>query len=135
MAQKTVVLLQDDIDGSEAAETITFSLDGVSYEIDLSSSNAGNLRAALAPYVGSARRTGGRAAPKRRTGGAPARADREQLAAIRTWARSRGMDVNDRGRIPRNIVDQYNNAASAPPEPEHEPAPAPTPRRRAKKTS
>ena len=141
MAQKTVVLLQDDLDGSEAAETITFSLDGVSYEMDLSEANAAELRERFAPYVAAGRRVGGRPQRARRTGGAPARADREQLAAIRAWARSRGMDVNERGRIPRHIVEQYNSGttAVAAPVPEPEPEPEPqsephsAPRRRARR--
>lgn len=137
MAQKTLVLLQDDIDGSEAAETINFTLDGVSYEIDLSERNAAKLREAMAPFVSHARRVGG-AGTRRRTGGAPARADREQLSAIRAWARSRGLDVNERGRIPRHIVEQYNGGAAAPepvaPPPAAE-SEAPAPRRRAKKSA
>jgi hypothetical protein len=135
MAQKTVVLLEDDLDGGQADETVTFALDGVSYEMDLSAANAARLRESLAPYVGAGRRIGGRAVV-RRSGGGPARADREQLTAIRAWARGRGMDVNDRGRIPRHIVEQYHAGAAAPePEPEPEPAPpAPAaPRKRAAK--
>src|SRR4051812_50119181 len=60
MAQKVQVILVDDVDGGEASETVSFSLDGVSYEIDVSESNAGALRDALAPWVGHARRVGGR---------------------------------------------------------------------------
>ena len=132
MAQKTLVVLQDDLDGSEAAETVSFTLDGVSYELDLSETNATKLRKAVAPFIAAARRTGGRSQRKRTGGGAPARADREQLAAIRAWARSRGMDVNDRGRIPRHIVEAYNSGI-AEPEPEPAPAEAPARRRRPRK--
>lgn len=60
MAQRKTVIIVDDIDESPAAETIAFALDGVSYEIDLSSSNAAKLRAAVQPWVSSARRIGGR---------------------------------------------------------------------------
>jgi hypothetical protein len=116
MAQKTVVLLSDDLDGGPADESVTFGLDGVSYEIDLSAANAARLRQVFAVYIAAARRTGGRSTLHRRTGGSPARADREQLAAIRAWARARGMDVNDRGRIPRQIVEAYHAGPAAPAE-------------------
>ena len=135
MAQKTVVLLSDDIDGGTADETITFALDGVSYEIDLSAANSATLRQAFARYVGAARRTGGRSTVRRRIGGAPARADREQLAGIRAWARSRGMDVSDRGRIPRQIVEAYHASAGVPAEEEPAPVEAPSPRGRRRRSS
>src|SRR3954467_2454641 len=60
MAQKVQVILVDDVDGGEAAETVSFALDGVSYEVDLSEKNASALRDALGPWVGHARRVGGR---------------------------------------------------------------------------
>ena len=60
MAKKTVVTVVDDIDGSEGAETIEFGLDGATYSIDLSSLNANSLRDVLSPYVGHARKVGGR---------------------------------------------------------------------------
>ncbi|HUR75492.1 MAG TPA: Lsr2 family protein [Sporichthya sp.] len=107
MAQKTLVILEDDLEGGEAAETVSFSLDGVAYEIDLSVKNAAKLRDALAAYVGSARRVGGRAsrgkAKTNRTGNA-------RTSDIREWARSTGLDVSERGRIPASIVEQYEKA-------------------------
>lgn len=138
MAQKTVVLLEDDLDGSEAAETVRFALDGVGYELDLSTTNAAKLRAILGSYARAARRVGGRSTVvRKRTGGAPAKADREQLTAIRSWARGRGLEVNERGRIPRHVVEQYHAAAMAPPPPPPPPPveepPAPKRRRAAKK--
>ena len=60
MAQKVQVVLVDDLDGGEADETVSFALDGVSYEIDLSSKNAAALRDAFATWVGHGRRVGGR---------------------------------------------------------------------------
>ena len=116
MAQKVTVSLVDDLDGSEAEETVEFGLDGAFYEIDLSEENAERLRDALAEYVEHARRSGGR----KRTGGrvavagrAPrtASADREQNQAIREWARKQGMNVSDRGRIPKEVTDAYNAQA------------------------
>jgi hypothetical protein len=110
MVQKHIVQLIDDIDASEAAETIVFAVDGVSYEIDLSTQHAAQLRDALALYVAHARRgspRGGERAPARR--GAPARVDREQIAAIRDWARANGHSIGSKGRIPAHIVEAYNS--------------------------
>jgi hypothetical protein len=113
MAQKIKVMLIDDVDGSNAEETISFSLDGVSYEIDLSKSNAKKLRDSLGTYIGSARRVGGRAARGtargRGRGGRAAAAtnNRQQVADIRAWAKAKGLKVSDRGRIPASIIEQY----------------------------
>jgi hypothetical protein len=112
MAQKVTVTLVDDLDGSQAEETVEFGLDGATYEIDLSGDNAGRLRESLAEYVDHARRAGGR----RRTGVRPAAgrpprtasADREQNQAIRDWARKQGMKVSDRGRIPAEVLEAYH---------------------------
>ncbi|SDK89053.1 Lsr2 protein [Actinopolyspora mzabensis] len=121
MAQKVTVQLVDDVDGSEAESTVEFALDGVSYTIDLSSENAAELRDALAPYLSSARRVGGRkrSGKANKTGKtrqsnsgsqAPKAADRERNQAIREWARQQGMQVSDRGRIPAEIVEAYDKA-------------------------
>jgi len=106
MAQKVQVLLVDDLDGSEATETVTFGLDGVSYEIDLSSGNAGELRNELGQYVEHARKAN---APSRRRR-ARSGAGREQSARIREWAKLHGHKVNERGRIPATIVTAYEEA-------------------------
>lgn len=111
MAQKVLVSLVDDLDGSEADETVEFGLDGVSYQIDLSSDNAEELRDALAQYVEHARRSGGRKrAPRAAVGGVArtAAVDREQNQAIRAWARKNGYNVSDRGRIPTEVVDAFH---------------------------
>lgn len=111
MARRTQVILVDDIDGGQADETVTFGLDGSSYEIDLSSENAASLREAMASYVGAAHRigrSGSRAAGQR--GRVPATTDREQTQAIRAWARRNGHTVSDRGRIPATIVEAYHAA-------------------------
>jgi hypothetical protein len=121
MAKKTLVQLVDDLDGSEAEETISFGLDGTSYEIDLNGEHAAALRDALAPYVGAARRTsGGASGSGRRGGGRRASAgsgsgststtDRERTAQIRVWAREQGLEVNDRGRIPSKVLQAYEAA-------------------------
>ena len=113
MAQKVQVLLLDDLDGGEASETVSFGLDGTSYEIDLSEGNAEKLRDMLSNYVGAARRVGAsgggrRSGRSRAAGGGRAAMDREQAAAIRSWAKKQGLKVSDRGRIPASIVEQYN---------------------------
>lgn len=105
MAQKVQVLLVDDLDGGEADETVSFSLDGVTYEIDLSSNNAKKLRDSLQSYVDHARKAG--TARRRRSRGA---SSRERSAEIRAWAKSRGKKVNERGRIPQSIVDEFEAA-------------------------
>lgn len=108
MAQKVLVELVDDLDGSVAEETVEFGLDGVSYEIDLSEPNASELRDSLAQYLEYARRSGGRKRVGRRSGGQPATVDREQNQAIREWARQNGFEVSDRGRIPTEVVEAYH---------------------------
>ncbi|CAM4040693.1 Lsr2 family protein [Kibdelosporangium persicum] len=113
MAQKVTVTLVDDIDGSEAEETLEFGLDGVSYQIDLSGDNAGKLREILSDYVEHARRSGGRkrSAGKLSVGGKVPRTasvDRDQNQAIREWARKKGYKVSDRGRIPKEVTEAYH---------------------------
>lgn len=117
VAQKVSVQLVDDLDGSEAEATVEFGLDGASYAIDLSAENSAELRDALALYVDNARRTGGRRRPLS-TATKPSKArpvlatpvKREQKQAIRAWARKQGWAVADRGRIPGEVMDAYNNA-------------------------
>jgi nucleoid-associated protein Lsr2 len=112
MASKVEVHLLDDIDGTKADETLKFGLDGTLYEIDLNTKHAEKLRTALAQYVTHARRIGrGQVVATRSRAQAPARTDREQNQAIRDWAKAKGLDVSDRGRIPANIVEQYHKEA------------------------
>jgi Lsr2 len=106
VAQQVNVVLLDDLDGSEASETVPFGLNGRSYEIDLSQDNATKLRDALAPYAAAARRTGGRRSTGSRVQRAPA-SDRDQTAAIRQWARENGHELSDRGRIPKAVMQAY----------------------------
>lgn len=104
MVQKMTVVLEDDVDGSVAAETLSFSLDGVSYDIDLSTVNADKLREALAPWIAHARRVGGRKSSAR----APKSASNAN--AIRAWARGRGIQVSDRGRVSSEVRKAYEDA-------------------------
>ena len=115
MARKVQVILSDDLDENLSAdETVSFSLDGTSYEIDLADKNAKEMRDAFARYVSAARKVGrgaGRASGggrSRATGGG--RMDREQAGAIRDWARKNGHAVSDRGRIPASVVEAYEGA-------------------------
>lgn len=111
MAQKVTTRFIDDLDGSEAAETVSFALDGRSYEIDLSAGNTERLRSELAPFIGAARKAGF----VRRT---PLRPTAERLSAkqtatkadndkIREWANANGMKVSERGRIPARVQLAY----------------------------
>ncbi len=111
MAQKVQVILVDDVDGGEAEETVSFALDGVSYEIDLSADNAEALRDAVAPWLGHARRVGGRSTRARAA--APARsrpAGKPDLGDVRSWARDSGYQVSDRGRVSGEVLAAYDAA-------------------------
>jgi nucleoid-associated protein Lsr2 len=110
MARKVEVKLVDDIDGGMADETLKFGVDGTLYEIDLNSKHADKLRSSVAQYITKARKLGRGgivAAGRGRGAGTAARTDREQNQAIRDWAKAKGIDVSDRGRIPANIIEQY----------------------------
>ena len=110
MAQKVVVQLTDDIDGGEASETVTFALDGRSFEIDLTREHAAELRAVFAPYVTAGRRTGG--AGRRATASAVKVATGYSAPAVRAWAVSNHIDIPARGRIPSAVVEQYRAAGN-----------------------
>jgi hypothetical protein len=111
MAQRVNVVLVDDIDGSDASETVTFGLDGAQYEIDLSESHADKLRDALALYISHGRRAGGR---KKGAGGTRSSSSSSSSAGagpsaadIRAWARENGWDVPERGRVSAEVKEAY----------------------------
>lgn len=108
MAQKVHIVLEDDLDGGPADETVSFALDGSTYEIDLSGANATALREALATYVGHARRVSG--GTRRASSKKAASADGPSAKEIREWARSNGYDVPDRGRVPAEVREAYDSA-------------------------
>ncbi len=108
MAQKVNIILVDDLDGSEASETVSFGLDGSSYEIDLNDDNAAALREALAGYVGHARKTTGGARRARRA--TSAASSSSHTKDVREWAKSQGMDVSERGRISADVQQAYDAA-------------------------
>lgn len=111
MAQSVQVILTDDIDGGEASETITFSVDGISYEIDLNEQNAADLRKTLDHYTGFARRVGKSNAKGNRTQGTKTTRDYEPKA-VRVWAEANGHEVPARGRIPAEILEAYKTAGN-----------------------
>jgi hypothetical protein len=108
MAQRVNVVLVDDLDGGDAEETVSFALDGVDYEIDLSQKHAGELRNALSLYIGHGRRTGGRRR-KSPAGGTKAAASSGGPSAseIRSWARENGWEVPERGRVAAEVREAY----------------------------
>jgi len=105
MAKRVQVLLVDDLDGSTATETVTFALDGVTYEIDLAGQNAAALRAELGPWIDAGRKVAGRVA--RAAVRKPADAE---VAKMRAWARANGHNVSARGRIAADIQEAYRQA-------------------------
>jgi Lsr2 len=107
MAQKVQVILVDDVDGGDAEETVSFTLDGVSYEIDLNAKNAAAMRDALAKWVGHARRVSGRAGGGRRARGGRSTAAGSSSTEMREWARQHGYTVSDRGRISAEVQQAY----------------------------
>ncbi|WP_460802536.1 histone-like nucleoid-structuring protein Lsr2 [Microbacterium sp. GXF6406] len=112
MARRIVHQLVDDIDGTVlevgAGESIRFSLENISYEIDLSTENAAALRSALEPYIAAARRSSN--APASRGGARKRAAGSPETAVIREWASSQGLAISERGRIPASIIEAYRAA-------------------------
>jgi hypothetical protein len=108
MSSKVLVLLEDDLDGSKASETVTFGIDGTQYEIDLNEQNAQKLRGDLDGYISKARKVGGRRSGRRSTDGR----GNVDLRAVRAWASSNGIELATRGRIPGVVIDQYRAAGN-----------------------
>lgn len=111
MAQKVEVTLIDDLDGGKADETVTFSLDGAQYVIDLSSKNAKQLRESLSRYVDAARkekgvRPVGRGAGRKTTSIGPNTSD------VREWAKTHGYEVSERGRVSKELIVKFQEAHS-----------------------
>ncbi|OAN38870.1 histone-like nucleoid-structuring protein Lsr2 [Microbacterium sp. H83] len=114
MARRIVHQLVDDIDGSVLevgeGETVHFSLNGTSYEIDLNSAHAEELKAALEPYISAGRRAGSSGGAARSAASRKRPARNPEVAAIRAWANDNGYTLSERGRIPAPVVDAYNAA-------------------------
>ncbi len=116
MAQRVQVLLVCDVhsDDTPGSQTVTFALDGATYEIDLCDQHVSDLHESFAGFIGAGRRTGGRGRPAGRTTSAATGrrggTNRQRTQDIRKWARTNGLSVNERGRIPAEIVAQYESA-------------------------
>ena len=100
MAQKVQVVLVDDVDGGEATETVSFTVDGVGYEVDLSAENAAKFRSAVEPWISAGRRVSGRKSAARGRAGSDA-------GKIRAWAKANGYDVSERGRVSAKVREAY----------------------------
>ena len=109
MAQTVTVVLEDDLTGGPAEQTVRFAFEGTDYEIDLNAKNAATFRKQLAPYIEHARRAG---RPQGRRPGRTA-AGRQRSGDIRAWAKEQGLAVSERGRIPASVVEQYYAARIA----------------------
>jgi len=107
MAQTVQIILEDDLDGGPAEETVRFGLDGAQYEIDLSEENAAKLRDAVRPFIAKARRAQSKQTPKQAR---PTGKSNPDTAAIRQWARENGHPVSDRGRIHQDVQKAYYDA-------------------------
>jgi hypothetical protein len=106
MATKVLTTLQDDIDGSDATQTIRFALDGIEYEIDVSDRNANRLRNSLSDFIAHGRKVSGRHGRK------PASASHVDTKAVRKWAEANSIEVSSRGRIPADVVERYKAAGN-----------------------
>ncbi|HEY2079904.1 MAG TPA: Lsr2 family protein [Streptosporangiaceae bacterium] len=103
MAKSVHVVVSDDLDGSEGAETVSFGFDGLSYEIDLSEKNRAKLDKAFAPFL----RHGRRVTQRRRPSATRTTGPRIDRASLRNWAKEQGLHVSDRGRISAEIMQKY----------------------------
>ena len=107
MAQKVTVVLEDDLTGGPAEQTVRFAFEGADYEIDLSAKNAAAFGKQLAPYIEHARKAGRLSASR------PGRTstNRQRSGDIRAWAKEHGLAVSERGRIPASVAEQYHAAS------------------------
>lgn len=112
MARKVVTTFIDDLDGSEAERMFPFAVDGVGYEIDLSTENIKGFIAAVDEYVEKARKVGklSVSSGRSRSTTTSVRPDRQQTAAIREWAAKNGHKVADRGRISAEVMAAFTEA-------------------------
>jgi hypothetical protein len=108
------VVLTDDLDGSEATQTLNYTVDGQEYEIDLSEENIQRFHEALEPFISKSRQVERQPAPVRRARGNGRRrsgsSGRDDIPQIRAWAQSQGMDVSERGRVKKEIINAYDEA-------------------------
>lgn len=110
MARVVEVRNVDDVDGSEADETVTYAVDGIEYQIDLSAENAEKFRDTFAPWVEKSRRAPSRRGGRRQSAAKPSptgRGKEVDSAQVRDWARANGIDVSAKGRLPASLVEQF----------------------------
>jgi hypothetical protein len=113
MAQKVETVFIDDLDGSEAESTVRFGLDGSEYEIDLNAAHAGELRKALEKYIGAGRRVNGTARRAGRSTSRKSASTGPNPSEVREWAKSQGIEVKDRGRVPAELVVKFKAATDS----------------------
>ena len=102
--------LIDDLDGSPATITVTFSVGGAHYEIDLSDENADKFREAFAPYIANGRRVTSRKSSRKTGSASTGRAHRQKTAEIRAWAIEKGYTSSTRGRLGPTVIAAYEAA-------------------------
>lgn len=118
MAKKVSIQMTDDLNPDlPADETVEFTIDGINYEIDLSTQNAEKMRDSLNQWINAARKISGRPRGRRPLTPRPGNGHKAEMAAIRAWARANGVKISTRGRIPADVVTQYHNAKTAKTEP------------------
>jgi hypothetical protein len=124
MARKETVVFTCDLhagdDVSDGVETVSFGLDGNSYELEACEEHRNELQEAFAKYVGAARRAGGsggsaarrssRSSSRSASGGSAGGSDREEVQRIREWARANGHKVSERGRLSASVLEAYRAA-------------------------
>lgn len=101
--KEAIIIVRDDFDGSDAADTVTFGYRGVEYEIDLNAVNAKDFDTLMSRYISAGRVTGGRKGPSRA-------AMRARRAEIRDWASANGFEVSSRGAIPADALAAWKAA-------------------------
>jgi Lsr2 len=112
VAQKVQTIFTDDLDGTEAVGSVRFGLDGVDYEIDLSTAHVEELRQILAPYIAAGRKAGGAGGRPGRRSGRRGRGSGPSTSEVREWAKAQGIEVKDRGRVPADLVVKFQAATS-----------------------
>jgi hypothetical protein len=111
MARTTITQITDDIDGSKDAEEVAFSFMGTDYTIDLAKKNRAAFEKAMKPYVDA----GTRVSRRSRAGSSPKKSSTRSstgadVKAVRAWAAANGYEISTRGRVPRAVVEAYQNA-------------------------
>ena len=106
MSKQTITIINDDLDGSEGAETVSFALQGTEYSIDLSPKNLAKLEKSLGPFIEAGTKVSARRSPRR----SKSASSKPDSAAIRQWGRDNGYEVPTRGRVPQAVVEAYEAA-------------------------